>query len=76
MKSLRSRTHRALRIVLVQARKDARLSQQELAKRLRRSQSFVAKIEGGERRVDLVEFIEIARALGREPNELLSRVMD
>lgn len=60
----------------MEARKSAGLSQQELARRLKRSQSFVAKLEVGERRVDVVEFIEIARALGKEPTELLSRVLE
>jgi len=60
----------------VEARKSAGLSQQELARRLKRSQSFIAKLEVGERRVDVVEFIDIARALGKEPTELLSRVLE
>jgi len=47
------------------------LTQQELAKRVHRPQSFVAKYEGGERRVDVVEFIEICMALGADPNKLL-----
>ena len=76
MKSLRSRTHRNLCATLVQARKSAGLSQHELARKLKRSQSFIAKIEVGERRIDVVEFIEIARALGREPAELLSRALE
>lgn len=75
MKSLRSRTHRNLCAVLVEARKSAELSQEELARRLRRSQSFIAKIEVGERRLDVLEFIEIARALNRDPSELLSHVL-
>jgi transcriptional regulator with XRE-family HTH domain len=61
--------------VLVEARKGAELSQEELARRLRRSQSFIAKIEVGERRLDVLEFIEIARALNRDPSELLSHVL-
>jgi len=60
----------------VEARKSAGLSQHELARRLKRSQSFIAKLEVGERRVDVVEFIEIARALGKQPTELLSRVLE
>jgi transcriptional regulator with XRE-family HTH domain len=76
LKSLRSRTHRALCAALVEARKAAGLSQHELAKRLGRSQSFIAKIEVGERRVDVVEFVEIARAVGHEPAELLSRALE
>ena len=76
LKPLRTRTHRALCAALVAARKSAGLSQQELARRLKRSQSFVAKIEVGERRIDVVEFIEIARALGQEPAELLSHAIE
>ncbi|MHB1871972.1 MAG: helix-turn-helix domain-containing protein [Steroidobacteraceae bacterium] len=60
---------------LVEARKEAGISQQELARRLKRSQSFIAKIEVGERRIDVVEFIEIARALGREPVDLLAHAL-
>lgn len=75
MKSLRTRTHRTLCAVLVAARKGAGLSQEELARRLKRSQSFVAKMETGERRIDVVEFVEIARALGQEPTELLARAL-
>ena len=59
----------------MEARKEAGISQQELARRLKRSQSFIAKIEVGERRIDVVEFIEIARALGREPVDLLAHAL-
>ena len=76
MKSLRTRTHQTLCAVLVEARRGEGISQQELARRLKRSQSFIAKIEVGERRIDVVEFIEIARALGREPTELLAQALE
>ncbi len=76
MKSLRTRTHQTLCAVLVEARRGEGISQQELARRLKRSQSFIAKIEVGERRIDVVEFIEIARALGREPAELLTQALE
>jgi len=56
---------------MIGARKTAGLTQRELAKHLRRPQSFVAKYEGGERRVDVVEFIEICRAIETDPNKLL-----
>jgi DNA-binding XRE family transcriptional regulator len=57
--------------LMIGARKIAGLTQRELAKRLRRPQSFVAKYEGGERRVDVVEFIEICKAIEADPNKLL-----
>jgi transcriptional regulator with XRE-family HTH domain len=49
--------------LLVTARKRAKLTQEQLAERLGRVQSFVGKYEVGERRIDLVEFMEIARVL-------------
>jgi transcriptional regulator with XRE-family HTH domain len=46
---------------LKQARVEAELTQVEVAHKLRRPQSFVSKIESGERRVDVVELTELAR---------------
>lgn len=48
---------------LVAARHAAGMSQAELAKRLGKPPSYVAKIELKERRVDVVEFIEFIRAV-------------
>jgi transcriptional regulator with XRE-family HTH domain len=69
-KSLRSPEYARLIATLVAARKDADVRQQALAKRLGRPQSFVAKYEGGERRIDVVEFVTIVRALGADPVKL------
>ena len=41
-----------------------------MAKKLRKPQSFIAKYEGGERRLDVIEFIAIAEALGADPMKL------
>lgn len=49
---------------LVEARKKAGVSQVELARRLNRPQPFISYIERGERRIDVVEFCVIMRALG------------
>ena len=49
---------------------------QALAKKLGRPQSFIAKYEGGERRIDVVEFIAIARALGADPVKLFRDFVD
>jgi transcriptional regulator with XRE-family HTH domain len=67
VKSLRSPEHDFLIDLLVSARKNSGLTQQALAERLGRPQSFVAKVEGGERRLDVIEMIAIARALGADP---------
>jgi transcriptional regulator with XRE-family HTH domain len=54
--------YRRFRERLIEGREQAGLTQREAAKRLGRSQSFVAKSENGERRVDVVELAEYARA--------------
>lgn len=46
-------------------------TQADVAERLGRPQSFVAKYEGGERRLDVIEFVEVAEALETDPRQLL-----
>jgi transcriptional regulator with XRE-family HTH domain len=56
------------------ARQQANLTQVELARRLGKPQSVVSGYESGKRRVDLVEFLVIARALGADPVEIFGQV--
>lgn len=70
-KSIHSPEHQTLRELLVAARKKAGLTQAQVAEALGRPQSFVAKYEGGERRLDVIEFILVARALRVDPMKLL-----
>ena len=69
-KSLKSAEYARLIATLVAARDAAGVTQQKLAERLDEHQSFIAKYEGGERRIDVVEFIAIARALNTDPVKL------
>ncbi len=69
-KSLKSAEYSRLVAALVAVRHAAGIRQQALAKKLSRPQSFIAKYEGGERRIDVIEFIAIARALGADPIKL------
>ena len=62
-KTLGTSRHRALIAFLTQKRKDAGLSQSELAKALGEYQSFVARMESGQRRVDVVEYENLAKIL-------------
>lgn len=55
--TLRSPRNEALREFLVQKRKASGVTQAELVKRIGRGQSFVADVERGERRVDLIQFL-------------------
>lgn len=74
-KSLRSKTHRALMAVLVGTRRQKGLTQRDLAQRLRRPHTWIGKVETGERRLDIGEFVELARALGEDPEKLFRRVL-
>ena len=60
--------------LLIEARREKGLTQAELARRLRKPQSFVAKYEGGERRLDVIEFLEILEALNVPATRLIRRV--
>jgi transcriptional regulator with XRE-family HTH domain len=75
LKALRSRRHRALCALLASARKAAGLSQHELAVRLKTSQTVIARIEIGERRIDVIEFMDLSRALKIDPRELVTQLM-
>jgi transcriptional regulator with XRE-family HTH domain len=74
LKSLRSPQHKELLRMLIAARDEADLTQEKLAARLGRHQSFVAKYEGGERRLDVIEFVHICRAIGISPDRLIKKL--
>ena len=67
------RSHRQIRLIdrLVEQRKRAGLSQAQLAERLGRYQSVVSQIEAGGRRVDVVELLDIAEAIGLDLHTLI-----
>ena len=70
-KSVHSAGQTAFCEMMIKARKTAGLTQHELAKRLHKPQSFVAKYEGGERRIDVVEFVTICQAIGADSAKIL-----
>ncbi|MBX7532049.1 helix-turn-helix domain-containing protein [Qipengyuania sp. 1XM1-15A] len=57
---------------LVEMRLTRGLTQQDLAERIERTQSFISKIERGERRLDVLEFCEWMHALGHDPADVIS----
>jgi transcriptional regulator with XRE-family HTH domain len=71
-KSLGSARHKALIDLLTQKREAAGMTQADLAARLGEYQSFVARLESGQRRIDVVEFLELADALAFEPAKAIS----
>jgi transcriptional regulator with XRE-family HTH domain len=73
-RSIFSQRHAKLCSALIGARQEAHLTQIDLAKKLRRPQSFVSKYERGERRLDVIEFIEVAEALKVLPGKILDEI--
>jgi len=72
--AMQNSDYKRFRELLSEARKTEKLTQAELSARLRRPQSFVSKYERGERRLDVIEFAEVARALGIDPLRFLAKL--
>lgn len=67
VKTLGTERHKALIALLIEKREAAGLTQSDLAAKLGEYQSFVARLESGQRRVDVVEFLELAKLLEFNP---------
>ncbi len=65
--------YKRFRELLIDSRQRAELTQAALSSRLKRPQSFVSKYERGERRLDVVEFGDVARAIGVDPARFLAK---
>jgi len=74
-KTLRSAEYTRVLGLLADARHKAGLTQHDVAARLEKPQSFIAKYENGERRLDVVEFVTIARALDADPLKLFKGLL-
>lgn len=66
--------YKKFRRLLIEARQKQSMTQTQLAEKLGRPQSFISKYENGERRIDLVEFLEIADALMIDPVDFIRRL--
>lgn len=73
-KTLGSKRHKALIAMLIEEREAADMTQTELADALGQYQSFVARVESGQRRVDVIEFLEIANAIGFDPRKIIRKL--
>ncbi|MDP2881688.1 MAG: helix-turn-helix transcriptional regulator [Azonexus sp.] len=65
-----------LRELLSTERERNGLTQVDVANRLKKPQSYVSKYERGERRLDVVEFVDVTRALGMDPLAVLKSLID
>lgn len=56
------------------ARKKAGLTQKKLADMLKKNQSYISKYENGDRRLDVIEFMEVVNAIGVSPLEIIGEI--
>ena len=73
-KSVFTERYQAFISLLVSARQKQGLTQRDLATKLNKVHSFVAKYEQGERRLDVIEFLDIAEALEVNPIEIIKKL--
>src|SRR5207244_791713 len=73
-KANRAEELRILGEALVRARQRAKLKQSDVAARLGLPSSYLSKIESGTRRLDVVELIRVAEAMGVDPAEIVREV--
>jgi predicted transcriptional regulator len=74
VKSIVNKFYKAAIDELIKARGELSWSQYDLAKKWGRHQSIIAKIETCERRIDLIEYIDLCILLSLEPTETISRI--
>jgi transcriptional regulator with XRE-family HTH domain len=75
-KSTHTAEYAAVRTELRAARRNAGISQRDLAERLGVSRSWVANVETGERRIDLVEFCWFLAACGADVSAVTARLVE
>lgn len=73
-KSLNSPLQKKLARMLVELRQKAGLRQVDLAAKLGVYQSWVTHMESGQRRIDVIELIELGKAIGFDPAELVRKL--
>ena len=62
-----------MREMLISRRKELNLTQDEVASKLSKPQSFVSKYESGERKIDAVELIDLILCFGDKPSEFIEK---
>jgi DNA-binding XRE family transcriptional regulator len=73
-KSLHTPAYGKILALLKQMREEAGLTQEELAKRLKRTRTYVTKCELGERRIDVLEWLQFCRGCEADPVAALTKI--
>ena len=73
-KSVFTDRYRLFLQLLIQERREKKITQVRLAEKLRKPQSYVSKYENGERRLDVIEFLEIADCIGIDVAEFIKKL--
>jgi transcriptional regulator with XRE-family HTH domain len=73
--SIRTQRHQRLVELLVAARKQAGIRQAELARRVGKTQTFVARFEAGQRRIDTIEFLALCEIIGIDPLNVVRNLL-
>lgn len=60
--------------LIFNARKRTGLTQKKLADVLHKNQSYISKYENGDRRLDVIEFLDVAHAIGVSAKEIISEL--
>ena len=71
-KSLHTPEYDYFRALMVAARERSGLTQADVSARMGRPQSFVSKYESGERRLDVLEFVQVCSALEADPQAIIT----
>lgn len=74
-KTIHGGGHPHLVAVLTEARQKSGLTQAQLAEKIGKDQTYISIIERGQRRVDVLEFVTLARAMGADPAKLFGQVL-
>ena len=74
-KSIHASEHKTLRQIFIHRRQELGLTQRTLAERLDVVYSFVGKVETGDRRLDVIEFIEYCQALQLSPDVVVGQIL-
>jgi transcriptional regulator with XRE-family HTH domain len=73
---LERQKYETFRVELKKARLEAEALQVDLAKNLRKPQSYISKVESGERNLDLIEFLAYCKALGLNPQAFIKKLLE